>query len=86
MNTCKTCTHWKVAESDEWTDQQMTQPVDPDTDEPMVFEFEVRVCKHPSKTFMERPVEKNGFGIADGSHYKAVFVTSEDYGCVRHDC
>lgn len=55
------------------------------THTPMVMPFEVRICEHPAQTFCERPVEKNGFGVADGSEYMAVLATAEDFGCVRHE-
>lgn len=88
MEHCKTCNHWKRATppkySGSWR-QQMTAPVDQDTYEPMKVEFEVRLCEHPAQTFCERPVERNGFGIADGSEYMAILMTAEDFGCVRHE-
>ena len=52
-----------------------------DSYEPMVLPFAVRQCKHPSLTFCERPVESNGFRVAD----MAALVTAEDFGCVRHE-
>jgi len=65
--------------------KQILAPVDPDTFEPMAMPFEVRECKMPAMTFCERPVEPNGFGLADGSEYFATLVTAGDFGCVRHE-
>jgi len=85
MPTCKTCAHWKTPQ-----DSYMQRGVcgllnDPDTYEPMQRGFEVRICKHPAQTFCEAPVERNGFGLTDGSHYMAALATAEDFGCVRHE-
>ena len=87
MNTCKTCQHWMLASEDHdgSYEVQMTAPIDPDTYEPMVMEFEVRICEHPAKTLFERPVERNGFGLSDGSQYWVMLATAEDFGCVRHE-
>ena len=63
----------------------MCRPLDQDTYEPMARGFEVRLCGHPSQTFCEAPVERDGFGLADGSEYMAVLATAEDFGCVRHE-
>jgi len=81
VNTCKTCKHWK----DEEADTQMCHPLDQDTCKPMERGFEVRICKHPAQTFCESPIEANGFGVADGSEYRAVLATGQDFGCVRHE-
>lgn len=86
---CKTCAHWKAPPIDGPYEydrhSQICNPTDPDTYEPMAMPFEVRLCRHPALTFCERPVERNGFGVADGSEYMAVFATAEDFGCVRHE-
>jgi hypothetical protein len=63
----------------------MCEPLDPDTYEPMKRAFEVRLCKHPAQTFCEVPVERNGFGLFDGSEYMARLATAEEFGCVRHE-
>jgi hypothetical protein len=47
--------------------------------------FEVRICQHPRLLFCERPLEANGFAVADGSEYMANFYTAEDFGCVKHE-
>lgn len=81
---CKTCRHWQRADNDSrWWDGDMCSPRDPDTGEDMDLGFEVRVCRHPSQTFCETPVERNGFGVADGSNYRAILATAEEFGCVR---
>lgn len=85
MQTCKTCKHWKKPEGEDYRAEALCQPVDPETYEPMDRGFEVRLCKMPTQTFAESPVERNGFGLADASRYFAVLATAEDFGCVRHE-
>ncbi len=89
MNTCKTCKHWNMPPvPDEFmstTESRLCHPHDPDTYELMEMPFAVGICEHPALTFCERPVERNGFGVADGSEYFAVLATAEDFGCVRHE-
>lgn len=82
MNTCKTCKHWKTEGAGH---SDILRPIDPDTYEPMAMPFEVRSCEHPALLFCERPLEKDGFAIADGSGYMAGLYTAEDFGCVRHE-
>ena len=83
MKNCKTCKHWTLAEN---VDEKMIcNPNDPDTHKPMKLEFEVRVCKMPTQTFCETPVERNGFGLSDASLYRAVLATAEEFGCIRHE-
>lgn len=84
MDTCKTCKHWKT-EDNNLTWNEITRPYDSDTYEPMEMPFEVRECKHPQLLFCERPLEKNGFCVADGSQYFAGLYTAEDFGCIRHE-
>lgn len=81
MNTCSTCAHWKMHDKEEV--DNIVNPRDPDTWEPMQMPFEIRRCEHPAKTFYERPVERNGFGLSDGSQYYAQLYTGPDFGCVR---
>jgi len=50
----------------------------------MAMPFEVRECRHPSLVYFERPVERDGFGVSDGSNYWAGLFTAEDFGCIRH--
>lgn len=84
--TCKTCAHWRLGENTEsYLGMDMCRPRDPGTYEPMVRGFDVRICKQPTQTFAETPVERNGFGLTDASQYYAVLVTAEDFGCVRHE-
>ena len=83
VNLCATCRHWLVSDKD-WPHGGITQPVDPDTYEPMEMPFEVRECQHPKLMFCERPVENPGFAVADGSTYVAKFYTTGAFGCVLH--
>ena len=88
MKTCSTCKHWlykAVGEGRYAPAQHVCTPIDPDTFKAMKLPFEVRRCLHPSKTFCERPVEANGFGVCDGSDYMAELVTGPEFGCVRHE-
>ena len=80
---CKTCVHWKLDPGRTW--DTITQPHDPDTYKPMKMPFEVRQCQHPKLLFCERPLEIDGFAVADGSEYMANLYTAEDFGCVRHE-
>lgn len=82
MSTCSTCKHWTVG--DRYWDP-IIAPEDPDTWEPMVMPFEVKVCKHPELLFCERPVDPAGFAVADGSTYMANFYTGPDFGCIKHE-
>ncbi len=82
MSTCETCKWW-VPSVEDW--DGVYYPIDPDTYKPMVMPFEIRKCTHPAQTFCERPVERNGFGVADGSTYRAELFTGPDFGCVRHE-
>jgi hypothetical protein len=80
MKRCRTCAHWKND-----TFSYIMDPVDPDTYQPMEMPFEVRRCVHPRLLFCERPLEADGFAVADGSNYYAAFYTAEDFGCVKHE-
>lgn len=84
MNLCKTCNHWKTP-SKNHVKMGMCRCYDPITFEDINPPFEVRICEHPSKRFCDRPLEKNGFALADASDYFACLVTAEDFGCVRHE-
>lgn len=85
MNRCATCKHWTAPGDNDlsYPSRSLCEPVDPDTYEPMNRGFAVRICKQPTQTFCEAPVESNGFALADGSDYFAVLATAEDFGCVR---
>lgn len=83
MNNCKTCKYW-IAPDKDWNEKQLTEYIDPVTFDPIRPPFEVRVCKHPAQRFCERPMEKDGFAVADGSTYFACLATAEEFGCVRH--
>lgn len=83
---CKTCVHWhQPGADDHHREVHICDPIDPDTYELMDRGFEVRICRHPAQTFCETPVERNGFGLTDGSEYMAALATAEDFGCVRHE-
>lgn len=83
---CKTCKHWtRPSDTAGRFIDEMCKPIDQDTYEPMNRGFEARVCQQPTQTFCETPVERDGFGLADGSDYTATLVTAEDFGCVRHE-
>ena len=81
MRTCESCVHWRVDHQPD----SIEEPYDPDTYEPMAMPFEVRRCRHPKLLFCERPLERDGFSVADGSEYFAAFYTGPDFGCVRHE-
>lgn len=82
LNTCETCIHWIASNRD---GDNICHPLDPATYEPMKTSFQVRECRHPKLVRFERPVERNGFAVADGSHYWARLCTGPDFGCVRHE-
>ena len=84
MKTCKTCKHWQQPGESNY-EKDLCTPRDPDTYQPMDRGFYVRICKMPTQTFCESPVESNGFGLTDGSMYMAALATAEDFGCVRHE-
>lgn len=86
MNKCKTCKHWKKPEQqDSYHKDDMCAYRYPTTFEAIPPPFEVRICEHPAQRFCERPLEKDGFAIADGSTYFACLATAEEFGCVRHE-
>lgn len=86
MNTCKTCKYWQDPDPGDQYAESLCRPIDPQNDyEPMERGFECKICKMPTQTFGEAPVERNGFGMVDASYYYAVLVTAEDFGCVRHE-
>jgi len=82
MTTCKTCKHWRLARDN---DDNMTTPLDPDTYQPMTFDYEVRECYAPDILFLERPLIRKGAALADGSNYMARLVTAEDFFCALHE-
>lgn len=86
MEKCKNCKHWTPpAADDSWRETEICKPSDPETFEPMVMPFEVRICKSPKMLFCERPVESNGTAVADGSDYFASLMTGEDFGCINFE-
>lgn len=84
MNTCKTCIHWTAAVFENYRENEICNPIDQNTYEPMNRGFKVRICRQPQQTFCESPVLRNGFGLTDGSNYMARLATAEDFGCVLH--
>lgn len=84
MNRCKTCAHWRPEEPyGGEAGGPICKPIDPDTMKPMQRGFRVGICQQPTQTFCESPVERDGFGLADGSNYMAILATAEDFGCVK---
>lgn len=83
---CKDCKHWgnRPDSVADWQDH-ISKPIDPDTYEPMDLPHEVRRCYHPELRFCERPLEADGFAVADGSEYYAALYTGEAFGCVKWD-
>ena len=79
MNNCKTCKWW-IDKNNEYC-----HPTDEDTYKEKEMPFEVQQCKHPKLLFFERPVEINGFTVADGSGYFAALYTAENFGCILHE-
>lgn len=85
MNRCKTCKHWGAPHGAiRFPPKPMTEPIDPDTHEPMQMPYAAKQCGLPSQGRFEYPSEKDGFALSDASEYYAVLVTAEDFGCVRH--
>lgn len=82
MNICATCRHWR---DDDGRHNGITHPYDPDTYAEMKMPFPVLRCTHPKLLFCERPVERDGFAVADGSTYFAALYTGPSFGCVRHE-
>ena len=82
MNTCKTCKHWSQTDRS-W--DEIINPTDPYTMEPMATTFKVWMCKHPELMFCARPLRPDGFAVADGSNYMANLYTGQDFGCVLHE-
>ena len=80
MKTCKDCAFWENYDD---CHGQITQPVDPDTWEPMDIGFEVKACKSGNITIFERNPNKDGVSLTDGSNYYARMFTGPDYGCVN---
>ena len=84
MNNCKTCKHWKDPEGENYLENEICNPLDQNTYEPMNRGFQVKLCKQPQQTFCETPIIANGFGLTDGSNFMARLATGEDFGCVLH--
>ena len=77
---CKTCAHWKTEQERSNYELEMR-----DADFNVIpADFEVRYCKDPKLMKFERPLEKDQASVADGSTYRAVLITAEDFGCNHH--
>jgi hypothetical protein len=84
---CKTCKHWQDAtdcHGDPKEDNIIT-PIDPDLWVPMQMPFEVKLCKSPKLMMFERPIEADMASCCDGSDYRAVLYTGENYGCIHYE-
>lgn len=87
MTTCKTCRYWQGATNyrdGTPREDHIITPIDPDTWQPMVMPFEVRLCKSPKLMVFERPIEIDMASVCDGSEYRAVLYTAEAYGCIHY--
>ena len=82
--TCRSCKWWSEPEDQLGEEHSVLHPLDPDTFEPMVFPFEVRICKCPRILFGEHPVESGGACVIDGSGYMAKLLTAENFSCSLH--
>ena len=81
---CKTCKYWYVTEEYKKYDQ-ILEPYDSDTYEPMVMPFEVRLCNSPKIAFFERNPDPKGISLCDGSNYMIKLCTGPDFGCVNYE-
>lgn len=82
MRICKTCIYWVAGDG---RDYGIEKPIDPDTYEEMENMHEVRQCKSPKLLFAEFPTEKTWCAVVDGSNYRAVLYTAEEFGCINHE-
>lgn len=78
---CKTCVHW--TKSKDGMDS-INEPFDEDTFKAKVMPFEVNNCQCPALLMNERPLQANGFCVADASDYRATLHTAENFGCIHH--
>ena len=85
QHTCRSCKWWTEPEDQLGEEHSVLHPFDPDTLEPMVFPFEVRICKCPRILFGEHPVESCGACVIDGSGYMAKLLTAENFSCSLHE-
>jgi hypothetical protein len=83
LGKCKTCEHWCRTSDDRW--DGIANPYDPDTMDYAVMPFEVRQCTSPNIVYFERNPNSNGISLKDGSDYRAVMYTGEDFGCVLYE-
>lgn len=85
QQTCRSCKWWTKPEDQMGEEYNVLHPIDPDTFEPMVFPFDVRICKCPRILFGEHPVESCGACVIDGSGYMAKLLTAENFSCSLHE-
>lgn len=83
MQTCKTCRHW--TDPARHYEERICKPEDQDTFELIRLSFTVKICKHPNQGFCETPAGDNLFSLQDGSNYRALLATAENFGCVLHE-
>lgn len=81
MAHCIDCKYWHKADKD--CNDGITNPVDPDTYEPMEMPFQVLPCNHPNITLFERNPDPRGVSLVDGSDYYAQMYTGPMFGCVN---
>lgn len=84
MKKCNTCKWWTKPEDGDGI-MKITDPIDPDTYDPMEMPWDVRFCACPRIRFYERPIEPDEAAVVDGSEYFAKLCTGPDFGCVLHE-
>lgn len=83
MFFCKDCKYWRVDQADR--NDNLIQPVDPDTGEDQEMPFEVRYCKNPKLLKFERPIDETYAAVVDGSDYKAELATGPLFSCIHFE-
>lgn len=76
---CSTCRHWGRDKSECHDD--VFDPKDEDTYEPIKTQFKVRQCMSNKLQRFDRPKTSDGFSVLDGEHYMAKLATGEDFYC-----
>jgi len=85
MKTCESCKSWIVPDENDYRSRDIWRPTDPDTYEPMEMPWDVRRCASKKFVYFERPVERNGAALVDGSDYFAGLFTGPDFGCTFYE-
>jgi hypothetical protein len=80
---CKDCKYWGSRERSSDDEDEIVNPIDPDTYERMEMPFEVKICGSLNITLFERNPNSNGVSLRDGSDYDCTMYTGEDFGCVN---